>query len=857
MPASRAITGNLAMPGFTAPKLLWVRAHEPDVFARVRRVLLPKDWLRLRMTGDAATDCSDASGTLWLDVAKRAWSPAMLAACGLDERRDAARLRGQRGDRAAARRGRRTRGASSAFRSRPAAGDQAAGAVGAGVVRAGEASLALGTSGVLFVAGDRFQPNPARAVHAFCHCLPGRWHQMSVLLSAASCLAWVTRLTGAASEAALLAEVEAQDRPAAGALLFLPYLSGERTPHNDPAARGVFFGLSHDTDRATLARAVLEGVAFAFADAQQALLEAGAAPREIAVRGRRRAQRALGADPGGGARRAARRCAPAPTSVRRSAPRDSRGSPFRASAPRTSARRRRSLRVVEPDPALRDHYRAPLERFRALYARLRPAFAEPPGRIAMSHFPDVEPHPLRRAGDRESARVPLVRPRSRRARQAHGGPHALRRLLLAQLLLAGLRRVRRRHLRAPVARRGATTRSSVAEQKIDAAFEFIHKLGAPFFCFHDRDVAPEGETLRESHAILDRLLERVEKQMARTGTRLLWGTANLFGHPRYAAGAATNPDPEVFAYAAAQVKHCLEATQRLAGANYVLWGGREGYETLLNTDLRRELDQLGRFLALVAEHKHKIGFGGTLLIEPKPFEPTKHQYDFDAAAVFAFLQKYGLESEFKLNIEVNHATLAGHDFQHEVAYAIANGIFGAIDANRGDARLGWDTDQFPNDAREWALVWCEILRGGGLHAGGFNFDAKLRRQSVDATDLFHAHVGGMDAIARGLLAAAAIAGRRPPAALRRRALRGLGRRARPRDPRRSPESRGSRRPRARQRHRAAAALGPPGDAGELGESFRLSAASPCVFSHGWPLSDDAFEDPDAVPGVARLPLHRA
>ena len=296
----------------------------------------------------------------------------------------------------------------------------------------------------------------------------------------------------------------------------------------------------------------------------------------------------------------------------------------------------------------------------------------------------------------------------------------------------------------------------LAELKIDAAFEFIAKLGAPFFCFHDRDVAPEGDTLRESHAILDRLLERVEQAMARTGTRLLWGTANLFGHPRYAAGAATNPDPEVFAYAAAQVKHCLEATQRLGGANYVLWGGREGYETLLNTSLRRELDQLGRFMSLVAEHKHKIGFGGTLLIEPKPFEPTKHQYDYDSAAVFAFLQKYGLEREFKLNIEVNHATLAGHDFQHEVAYAIANGIFGSIDANRGDARLGWDTDQFPNDAREWALVWCEILRGGGLHAGGFNFDAKLRRQSVDATDLFHAHIGGMDAIARGLLAAEAM-----------------------------------------------------------------------------------------------------
>ena len=296
----------------------------------------------------------------------------------------------------------------------------------------------------------------------------------------------------------------------------------------------------------------------------------------------------------------------------------------------------------------------------------------------------------------------------------------------------------------------------LAEQKIDAAFELFEKLGVPFFCFHDRDVAPEAPTLAESQARLDRLLERVARHMERSGVGLLWGTANLFGHPRYAAGAATNPDPAVFAYAAAQVKHCLEATHRLGGANYVLWGGREGYETLLNTDLAREAEQLGRFLALVAEHKHKIGFRGTLLIEPKPFEPTKHQYDFDCAAVFAFLQRFGLEREFKLNIEVNHATLAGHDFQHEIAYAVANGVFGSVDANRGDARLGWDTDQFPNDPREWALAWLEILRGGGLGTGGLNFDAKLRRQSVDAVDLFHAHVGGMDAIARGLVAAAAI-----------------------------------------------------------------------------------------------------
>jgi xylose isomerase len=293
-----------------------------------------------------------------------------------------------------------------------------------------------------------------------------------------------------------------------------------------------------------------------------------------------------------------------------------------------------------------------------------------------------------------------------------------------------------------------------AEQKLAVAFEFFQKLGVPFFCFHDRDVAPEGSSFRESCANLDRLLEPLQAHMQRTGVRLLWGTANLFGHPRYAAGAATNPDPEVFAYAAAQVKHCLEATQRLGGANYVMWGGREGYETLLNTDLARELEQLGRFMALVVEHKHKLGFRGTLLIEPKPHEPTKHQYDHDVAAVHAFLQRFGLEREIKLNIEVNHATLAGHSFQHEVAYAIASGLFGSVDANRGDPQLGWDTDQFPNSVEEMTLALYEILRAGGFETGGFNFDARLRRQSIDPLDLFHAHVGAMDTLAEALVAAA-------------------------------------------------------------------------------------------------------
>jgi len=297
---------------------------------------------------------------------------------------------------------------------------------------------------------------------------------------------------------------------------------------------------------------------------------------------------------------------------------------------------------------------------------------------------------------------------------------------------------------------------ALADAKMDAAFEFVSKLGAPFWCFHDRDIAPEGDSVRESAARLDRMVDRAAAHMERTGVRLLWGTANLFSHPRYLAGAATNPDPEVFAMAAAQVAHCLEVTHRLDGANYVLWGGREGYDTLLNTDLSRELDQLGRFLSLVVEHKHRIGFEGTLLIEPKPFEPTKHQYDFDVAAVAAFLARYDLTDEIRVNIEVNHATLAGHDFAHEVAAAFSAGIFGSIDANAGDDRLGWDVDRFPVSVEQMTLGIYELLRGGGFTTGGMNFDAKLRRGSIDRTDLFHAHIGGMDTMARALLAADAM-----------------------------------------------------------------------------------------------------
>src|SRR2546427_1934560 len=296
--------------------------------------------------------------------------------------------------------------------------------------------------------------------------------------------------------------------------------------------------------------------------------------------------------------------------------------------------------------------------------------------------------------------------------------------------------------------------ATATRTKLDAAFEFIDKLGVPFFAFHDRDVAPEGRTYAETRANLDASAGRIEGHMARTGARLLWGTANLFGHPRYAAGAATNPDPDVFAYAAAQVKTMLEVTHRLGGANYVLWGGRERYETLLNTDLSREEAQFPRFLALVAEHKERIGFKGTLLIEPKPQEPTKHQYDYDAATVVGFLQRHDLADDYRLNLEANHATLAGHSFHHEVASAIALDFFGSIDVNRGDYQNGWATDQFPNSVDELALALHEILAAGGFTTGGFNFDAKLRRQSVSRTDLFHAHIAGIDTLARSLLAAA-------------------------------------------------------------------------------------------------------
>lgn len=294
----------------------------------------------------------------------------------------------------------------------------------------------------------------------------------------------------------------------------------------------------------------------------------------------------------------------------------------------------------------------------------------------------------------------------------------------------------------------------MAEDTMHAAFEFFTKLGVRFWCFHDRDIAPEADTLAETNKRLDKIVALAKRLQKDTGVKLLWGTTNAFSHRRFLAGAATNPSPDVFAYAAAQVKKAMECTHELGGAGYVFWGGREGYETLLNTDLKRELDHLAAFLHMAVAYKKKIGFKGALYIEPKPKEPTKHQYDFDAGNCHAFLLKYGLVDEFKMNIEANHATLAGHSFQHELEYSIANGIFGSVDANRGDTLLGWDTDQFPTDLYDTTLAMYAILRGGGFKTGGLNFDAKVRRQSLDPEDLFHAHIGAMDAFARGLRIAA-------------------------------------------------------------------------------------------------------
>ncbi|MFP4199562.1 MAG: xylose isomerase [Halanaerobium sp.] len=289
-----------------------------------------------------------------------------------------------------------------------------------------------------------------------------------------------------------------------------------------------------------------------------------------------------------------------------------------------------------------------------------------------------------------------------------------------------------------------------AKAKVEGAFTFMDKLGAPFFCFHDRDVAPEGKTVAESYKNLDTIVDLIEEKMDETGIKLLWGTANMFTNPRFMNGASTSPNADVFAMAAAQVKKAMEVTKRLGGENYVFWGGREGYETLLNTNMALEQDNLARFLEMAVDYKEKIGFDGQLLIEPKPKEPTKHQYDFDAANVIAFLRKYDLDDHFKVNLEANHATLAGHTFEHELHYARINDMLGSVDANQGDLLLGWDTDQFPTNIYTTTLAMYEILKNNGLGQGGLNFDAKVRRPSFKMKDLFYGHIAGMDAFAKGL-----------------------------------------------------------------------------------------------------------
>ncbi len=288
------------------------------------------------------------------------------------------------------------------------------------------------------------------------------------------------------------------------------------------------------------------------------------------------------------------------------------------------------------------------------------------------------------------------------------------------------------------------------------AFEFIEKLGAHFYCFHDRDVAPEGKTLAESNKNLDAVVRALKEEQQRTGIKLLWGTANLFSNPRYVHGAATSPNADSFAFAAAQVKKALEVTKELGGSGYVFWGGREGYQNLWNTDMKRELDHLAKFMHMAVDYAKQIGFTGQFYFEPKPKEPTKHQYDFDVAACINFLRTYGLTDHIKMNIETNHATLAGHTIQHELEYAGSQGFLGSIDANTGDLLLGWDTDQFPTDIYLTTTCMLSILKYGGLAPGGINFDAKVRRESFEPVDLFHAHIGGMDAFARGLKIAAAI-----------------------------------------------------------------------------------------------------
>ncbi|WAH42945.1 xylose isomerase [Alicyclobacillus fastidiosus] len=298
------------------------------------------------------------------------------------------------------------------------------------------------------------------------------------------------------------------------------------------------------------------------------------------------------------------------------------------------------------------------------------------------------------------------------------------------------------------------TGMELAKKRVEAAFEFLDKLDVTYFCFHDRDIAPEADTLRETNRNLDEIVQMIEEYMQSSGKKLLWNTANMFSNPRFVHGAATSCDANVFAYAAAQVKKGIEVAKRLGAENYVFWGGREGYETLLNTDLKRELDNQARLLQMACDYADEIGFTGQFLLEPKPKEPTKHQYDFDAATTISFLKHYGLDGRFKLNIEANHATLAGHTFDHELAVSRIHGMLGSVDANQGDPLLGWDTDEFPTDLYSTTLAMVQILKNGGLHSGGLNFDAKVRRASMTPTDIFYGYIAGMDSFARGLKVAA-------------------------------------------------------------------------------------------------------
>lgn len=303
---------------------------------------------------------------------------------------------------------------------------------------------------------------------------------------------------------------------------------------------------------------------------------------------------------------------------------------------------------------------------------------------------------------------------------------------------------------------GISDKMELAKVKVEANFEFCEKLGVPFFCFHDRDIAPEADSLKETNRRLDEIVSLIKERMKSSPVKLLWGTTNAFSHPRFVHGASTSPNADVFAFASAQVKKAMEITYELGGQNYVFWGGREGYETLLNTDMKLELDNMARFLSMAVDYAKEIGFKGQFLIEPKPKEPTKHQYDFDAATVIGFLKSYGLDPYFKLNIEANHATLAAHTFQHDLRVARINGMLGSIDANQGDMLLGWDTDQFPTNIYDTTLAMYEVLKMGGFTTGGLNFDSKVRRGSFEAVDLFYGHIAGMDAFAKGLKAAAAM-----------------------------------------------------------------------------------------------------